>query len=126
MTHLKGSKNFIKLVEKDDGHVFWKKIPFTALGENRISIKDQEYDIKANIQKYFTNTKLTTKNMDDEDKSTVYDILKNTGFHSMKHTKGLNSARKRDALYILPKEIAKIQNPPLPAFEKKSDNLILN
>ena len=61
--------------------------------------------------------------MDDEDKSYVYDILKNTGFYSMKHKKGLNSAGMIDAVYILPNEISKIQNPPLPAIENASDNL---
>ena len=61
--------------------------------------------------------------MDDEDNLTVHDILKNTGFYSMRHTKGLNSARMRDALNNLPKEIAKSRNPPLPAIENESDNL---
>ena len=89
---MKTSKKFFKL-EQQDGEVFWNKVPIKAMGGNRYSIKEQEYDIKPNIQKYFTKTKLTTKNMDDEDKSTVYDILKNTGFYSMKHTKVLNSAR---------------------------------
>ena len=102
---------------------FWNKVPIKALEENRISIKGQEYDIKPNIQTYFTNTKLTTKIMDDEDKSTVYDILKNTGFYSMKHTKGLSSGRMKDALYNLSKEIAKTRNPPLTATENESDNL---
>ena len=51
--------------------------------------------------------------MDYEEKSTVYDKLKNTGFYSMRHTKGLKSARLKDALYNLPNEIAKIRNPPL-------------
>ena len=60
LTHMKGNKNFFKLLEQD-GEVFWNKIPNKALGKNRISIKDQEYDIKPNIQNYFTNTKLTTK-----------------------------------------------------------------
>ena len=96
------SKNFFKL-EQDGNEVFWNKIPFKPLGENRISIKDQEYDIKPKIPAYFTNTKQTTKNMDNEDKSTVYDILKNTGFYSMRHTKGLNSARMK-MLYIIFKE----------------------
>ena len=82
---MKENKKFFKLVEKDDGEVFWNKICFKALGDNRISIKNQEYNIKPNIQKYFTNTKLTTKNMDDEDKSTVCDLLKNTGFYSKRH-----------------------------------------
>ena len=93
------------------------------MGENRISIKNQEYDIKPNIQKYFFNTTHTTKNMDDEDKSIIYGKLKITGCHSMKHSKGLKSARMRDALNFLPKEIAKIRNTPLPAIENESGNL---
>ena len=36
--------------------------------------------------------------MDHGDKSTGYDILKNTGFYSMGHKKDLNSARMKDAL----------------------------
>ena len=122
LTHLKVNKNFFKLVEQNDGKVFWNKIPIKAEGENRISIKNQAYDIKPNIQKHFTNTKLTTKSMDDEDKSTVYDIPKNIGFYSMRHTKRLKSARMQYALYNLPKEIAKIRNPPLPAIENEADN----
>ena len=116
LSFMKGSKNFFKL-EQNGNEVFWNKTPIKALGENRISIKNQEYDIKLNIQAYFTNTKLTTKNMDDEDKLTIYDILKNTGFYSMKHTKGLNSTRHKDAFYNLPKAIDKIRNPPLPSIE---------
>ena len=41
----------------------------------------------------------------------------------MRHTKGLNSARMKDALYNLPGGIAKNRDPPLPAVENKSDNL---
>ena len=123
LSFMKKSKNFFKLEEDDDGKIFWNKNPIKALGENRISIKNQEHDIKPNIQNYFTNTKLTTKNMDDDDKSTVYDILKNTGFYFMRHKKGLNSARMKDALYNLPREIDKIRKPPLPAIENESDIL---
>ena len=75
---MKKSKIFFK-IKQDGNEIFWYKIPIKALGDNRISIKDQEYDIEPNIRAYFTNTKQTTRNMDDEDKSTVYDILKNTG-----------------------------------------------
>ena len=122
LSFMKTSKNFFKLEQKD-GEVFWNKIPIKAKGGNRISIKNQEYDLKPNVQKNFTYTKLTTKNTDDEDKSTVYDILKNTGFYSMKPTRGLNSARMKDVLYNLPREIAKIRNPLLPAIANESDNL---
>ena len=61
--------------------------------------------------------------MNNEDKLTVYDILNNIGFYSMRNTKGLNSARMKDALNNLPKDIAKIQNPPLPAIDNESDKI---
>ena len=57
---MKKIKNFLKL-EQDGNEKFWNKIPINALGDNRISKKDQGYDIKPNIQAYFTNTKQTTK-----------------------------------------------------------------
>ena len=122
LSFMKTSKCFFKL-EQDGNKVFWNKIPIKALGENKISIKDREYDTKHNVQKYFTNTKLTTKNMDDADKPTVYDILNIIGFYSMRHIKGLNSTRMKDALNNLPRERAKIRNPPLPAIDNESDNL---
>ena len=61
--------------------------------------------------------------MDDENKSIIYDILKNTDFYSLRHTKGKKSARMIDAIYNLSKEIYKIRNPPLPAMKIESDNL---
>ena len=89
LSFMKTSKNFFKL-EQYHKKVFWNKIPVIPQGEIRVSIKGKEFDTKPNIQNYFTNTKLTNKNMSDEDKSTVYDIRENTGFYSMRHTKGLN------------------------------------
>ena len=50
LTHMKGNKSFFNVIEKD-GDVFWNKILIIALGENWISFKDQEYNIKPNIQK---------------------------------------------------------------------------
>ena len=78
---MKKSKNFFKL-EQDGNEVFWNKTSVKPLGDNRISIKDHEYDIKPNTQEYFTNTNQTTKNMNDEDKIIVYDILNDLGFYS--------------------------------------------
>ena len=101
----------------------WNKIPIKALGENRIIIKEKEYDINPNIQNYFTDTRLTTQHMDNDDKSTVYDIIKDIGFYSIRHKKGKKSFRLKDALYNLPNEIDKNRNPPLPAIENESDNL---
>ena len=117
---MKKSKIFFKLVQEDN-KVFWNKIPIKALGGNRISIENQEYDISLKIQSYFTSTNRTTKYMNDEDKLTVHDILTNIGFYSMRHTKGLYSARIKDALH-LPKAIDKIRNTTLPAIEIESDN----
>ena len=61
--------------------------------------------------------------MNDEKKLIVFNILKNIGFVSKKNNNGLKSARMKDALYNLPKAIAKIQYPTLPAIENLSDDL---
>ena len=53
----------------------------------RISIKDEEYDINPNIQAYFTNTKLTSKPTENEDKLTVFNVLEKIGFYSITHNK---------------------------------------
>ena len=101
--------------------MFWNQVLVKAKKENRINIKDEEYDKNANIQAYFANTKLTTKHMDDEDNFSVFNILKNVGFYSMTHNKRTKSARMQDVLYDLPKAIAKIRNPSLPDFENVED-----
>ena len=63
--------------------------------------------------------------MDDENKITVFHILKNVGFFDNIHKKCLKLARMRDALHDLPKAIYKIQNPPLPTFENVGDSSYL-
>ena len=61
--------------------------------------------------------------MDNEDKLTVFNILKNVGFYDKIQKIVLNSARMKHALYDLPKKVVKIQNPTLPAIEIVSDDL---
>ena len=92
LSFMKKSNNFFKL-DQIGNEVFWNNNHIKALGDNRISINNQDFDIKPNIQNYFTNTKLTTKRMNNEDKLIIYDILKNVGFYSMHHVKGMKSAR---------------------------------
>ena len=92
------------------------------LGDNRIRIKDQEYDISLDIQAYFTNTKLTTKFLDNFEKETVFDIIQNVGFYENIPKIGFKAARMKDASYDLPKAIDKFRNPPLPAIENVEDS----
>ena len=120
---MKRSKNFFKLQENPDGKIFWNKTLIIPQGENRVNINGYEFDIKLNIQNYFTNTGLTTKRMNNEDKLIIYSILKNVGFYDNIPKIGLKSARLKDAIFNLPREIYKIQNPSLPAIENESDNL---
>ena len=122
LSFMKKNNNFFKL-EQDGDKVFWKNTPIIPLGGNRISIDDEEYDIKPNIQNYFTKTYLTTKHMSNEDKLTIYDILTAVGFYSTRHVRGVNSFRMKDALYNLPKAVEKIRNPPLPEIEDRKDIL---
>ena len=72
------SKKVFKLEQTDKDEVFWNKIPIKALGDNRISTDNQEFDITPAIQKYITSTKEITKTMDNEDKLTVFNKLKDT------------------------------------------------
>ena len=116
LTLMKRNKNFFNL-EQVGNRVFWNKTPVIPQGENRVSIKGKEFDINPNIQDYFTKTNLTTKNMNNEDKSTVYDILTSIGFYSTHHVKGMNSARMQDAVYNLPNEIRRIRNPSITPIE---------
>ena len=120
LAFMKTSKNFFKLTE-DDGKVYWNEVLINPLGDNRISIKDREYDISPDIQAYFTNTKLTTKILDNFEKKKVFEILQNVGLYDNIPKIGFKAARMKDALYDLPKEIEKIRNPPLPSIENVSD-----
>ena len=122
LSFMKKSNNFFKL-EQDGKKVFWNKILFIPLGGNRISIKDEECDIKPNIQNYFIKTYLTTKNMSNEDKLTIHDILTDIGFYSTHHVRGMRSFRMQDALCNLPKAVEKIRNLPLPEIEDREDIL---
>ena len=79
-------------------------------------------DITPNFQKYFTNTKLTTKFLNNNGKELVFDITNSVGFFDMKHTKVLNSYRMRDASYNLPKTRTKLLNPLLPELENFEDS----
>ena len=117
LAYMKTSKNFFKLVEKEDHKVYWNEVLVKPLGENRIRINDKEYDITPDIQAYFTNTKLTTEFLDNFEKETVFDILKSVGFYDDIPRVGSKAARMQDALYNLPKVIAKIRNPSLPTIE---------
>ena len=94
--------------EKSNGDGFWNGVFFQPLRENRIKVKNEEYDLSREIQKCFTDTKLTIKSLENNEKETVIDIIDNVGFYDMKHTKGLNSSRMKDALYCLPKAKDKI------------------
>ena len=114
---MKRSKSFFKLVEKDNGDVFWNKILSKPLGEKRNSNNDQEYDIDPNIQAYFTNRRLTTKNICNEDKLIPFTLLENIGFYDNIPKKGFNSAGRKDALYKLPKAITITGNSLLPTID---------
>ena len=114
---MKTSINFFKLTE-DGGRVYWNDVFINPLGDKRICIKDRGYDISPDIQALFTNTKHTTKILDNIEKETVFDILQNVGFYDNIPKIGFKAARMKDGLYDLPKALDKIRNPPLPKIEK--------
>ena len=122
LAFMKTSKNFFKLVEKDYGKVLWIDVLINPFGENRFSIKNQEFDITPDFQAFFTIAKLTTKFLDNVEKETVFDILKNVGFFDKIPKIVVNSSRMKDALNNLPKMKDKIRNPLLPSIENVEDS----
>ena len=122
LAFMRQSRNFSKLEERPDGKMFWNDVRIKPVGENRTNTLGKEYDITPSIQYCFTKTSSTTKSLNNNEKETVYNILKDVGFYNMKHTIGLKSARMRDALIDLPKVMDKIRNPPSPAIENVEDS----
>ena len=130
LAFMKKSRNFFKLVKKPNGRVFWNDVSIKPVGENRDDIIGKEYDISPGFQNYFSNTRTTSKLLNDIDKMTVYQILKDVCFYVMKNTIGLKSARMQEAINFLPKAIDRILNPPLQPIqiiedsnENESENL---
>ena len=60
--------------------------------------------------------------MDNFEKETVFEILKDVGFYDNIPKIGFKAARMKDALYNLPNEIDKIRNPPLPTIENAENS----
>ena len=60
--------------------------------------------------------------MDNVEKETVFNILKNVGFYDNISKKSFNSARMKDALYNLPKVVNKIRNPHLTSIENVEES----
>ena len=114
LSFMKRSKNFFILGEKDNGDAFWNVVFVQPLRERRINIENQEFDITPVFQAFLTNTRVTTKLSNNVEKETVFYILENVGFYDNIPEKVLKSARIKDALFYLPRELANIRNPLIP------------
>ena len=88
---------------------------------NKVEIKNEAYDVNSDIRTLFTNAKATTESLNNNDKITVYNILKVVGFYNRPMTKGNESARFIDITYNQPKKIEEISNPPLPLPPTESE-----
>ena len=122
LAFMKQSNKFFKLKERPDGRVYWNSVRIKPVRENTIDTFGREYDVTPSIQQYFRKTGSTTKSLNNNEKETVYNILKDVGFYNTRHKIGLKAARMKDVLYDLPKEIAKIRNPTLPSIENVADS----
>ena len=120
---MKQNNNFFNLEERSDGKVFWNGTRIKPVRENIIDIIGREYDVTPNIQHYFRKTGSTSKSLNDNEKVTLCNILKDVGFYKTRHKKCLKAVRMKDALNDLPKAIDKIRNLPLPEIENESDTL---
>ena len=81
---MKQSNNFFKLEERPDGRVYWNSVRIKPVRENTIDIIGREYDVTPSIQHYFRKTGSTGKSLINNEKETVYNILKDVGLISIK------------------------------------------
>ena len=122
MAFMKQSDNFIKLEERPDGRVYWNGVRIKPVRENTIGNIGREYDVTPSIQQYFIKTGSTTKSLNNNEKETVYNILKDVGFYKTRNNKGLKANRMGVALHDLPEVIDRIRNAPLPSNENVEDS----
>ena len=108
LTFIKQSNNCFKLEERPDGRVYWNSVRIKPVRENTIDIIGREYDVTPSIQQYFRKAGSTGKSFFNIEKVTVYNIPKDVGLYNTRQKTGLGATRMKDALYDLPKEIAKI------------------
>ena len=103
---MKKCKIFFKTVEKANGYVFWNGIIFKQLGGKKVEIENEKYDVKSNIQTMLTNTKATTKLLNNDEKMTVYKVCTDLGFYNIRpKKKGNKSARVTYVTNDLPKAL---------------------
>ena len=107
LTHMKESKNFLELLSKPNGKVFWNGVYIKRRGKNRIKIIDKVFEITSDYEKNFFKTIHTTRHMNGNDKESVYDILESVCFYNMKQNKRLCSSRLKNARNMLPKDYEK-------------------
>ena len=105
----KRSKRFFSLVEKDNGDVLWNGVLNKPLGKNRVGIKNNDFYVTPNNQKLFTETKITSKSLDKNEKELVYVMLNSVGFYENRASKGFKMARMQDMIKFLQKSYKKFE-----------------
>ena len=61
------SKNFFKTIRNTEGKLTWNGVIIKPLGDNRVKIGNDEYNLTPEIQKALTQTNYNFKNMNDDD-----------------------------------------------------------
>ena len=86
----------------------WNGVIIKPLGDNRVKIGNDEYNLTPEIQKALTQTNYNFKNMNDDDILNFTNILKSVNYSL---DKDFHSTRRNSIKNYLPKRIEKIVNP---------------
>ena len=89
---MKQSNNFLKRKERPDGRLYWNSARIKPVRENTIDNIGKENDVTPSIQHYFRKTGSTGKSLNNNEKETVYNILKDVGFYITRHKIGLENS----------------------------------
>ena len=111
------SKHFFKAIRNPEGKLSWNGVLMQVLGDNRVKIGDDQYELTPEIQKALSETKYDFKNMNDDEIINFSNILKSVNYTPDKDT---YSARRRYIEKNLQKRVENILNPPM-SLEESTD-----
>ena len=118
---MKNMKTFFKIVENQNGDIFWNGIKIEKLGETKIQIEDgeEEYDFNESIQDGILYENIL-KDLNDEDTLTLKNIMETFIFSQNKHAPAsFKSENMRYIRDILPGRVLLFETGTLEGDEMK-------
>ena len=91
---MKKNNGFFKTHEDQERGVLWNE-KLKMIDGTRVEIEDKEFDFHDDIQNVFQDTKKSVKELNNEDKVILSDLLETVGYFNQGPTRGHPSGRDK-------------------------------